>query len=120
MNVRGVPRDRLLEDTYLVSTKRAVESILSTLLARPMTNHRHEKRLASINANLTSLSCAWARVCGPCKPDHLLYTMQKRFCIKCNRSHWFFLEPIEFEQPELNPNDYWTSELEEMGFFDTN
>lgn len=89
------------------------------VLGGEMNHHRSEKRLSSINANLTSLSCAWAKVCGPCRPDHLLYTMQKRFCIKCNRSHWFFLEPIEFEQPELNPNEYWTSELEEMGFFDS-
>jgi len=90
------------------------------VLGGEMSHHRSEKRLARAKFNLTSLSCGWARVCGPAKPDHLLYTMEKRFCIKCNRSHWFFLEPIEFEQPELNPNEYWTLELEEMGFFDIN
>ena len=83
-----------------------------------MNHHRSEKRLAVAKLNLSSLSCGWAKVCGPAKPDHLLFTMQKRFCIKCNRSHWFFLEPVEFEQPELNPKLFWTSELEEMGFFD--
>jgi len=80
--------------------------------------HRHEKRLGVLKENLPALSCAWAKVCGPLKPDHLLYEMEKRYCIKCNRSHWFFLERIDFEPHVFNPNDYDILELREMGYFD--
>jgi hypothetical protein len=83
-----------------------------------MMHHRHEKRFGVLKQNLSGLSCAWAKVCGPVKPDHLLFEMEKRYCIKCNREHWFFLKQIQFEpQPQFDPNEYWTSELEEMGFF---
>lgn len=82
-----------------------------------MSFHRHERRFGQIKQNLASLSCAWARVCGPNKPDHLLYTMEKRHCIICNRSHWFFLEQIPFELTKFDPNEYYYSELVEMGFF---
>ena len=81
-------------------------------------NHKHEKRLGVLKQNLSALSCAWAKVCGPHKPNHLLYKMEKRYCIKCNRSHWFFLERIDFECTKFNPNEYWHSELVEMGYFD--
>ena len=81
-------------------------------------HHRHEKRLGQLKQNLAGLSCAWARVCGPNKPDHLLFTMEERYCIKCNRRHWFFLERIEWEQPKFDPNDYDILELREMGYFD--
>ena len=83
-----------------------------------MNHHRSEKRLPRLKLNLSSLSCGWARVCGPCKPDHLLFTMEERYCIKCNRQHWFFLERIEWEQPNFDPSSYTVSELEEMGYFD--
>lgn len=83
-----------------------------------MNHHRSEKRLARLKPNLASLSCGWARVCGPCKPDHLLFTMEERYCIRCNRRHWFFLERIEWEQPKFNPNDYDILELREMGYFE--
>ena len=90
------------------------------VLGGEMNHHRSEKRLATAKNNLTSLSCGWARVCGPRKPDHLLYTMENRYCIKCNRMHWFFLEPMEFVEPKLDPRKFTTSELEEMGYFDQN
>ncbi len=83
-----------------------------------MNHHRSEKRLARLKPNLTSLSCGWARVCGPAKPDHLLFTMEERYCIKCNRRHWFFLERIEWEQPRMDPSLFTLSELEEIGYFD--
>lgn len=81
-------------------------------------NHKHEGRLARLKDDLLALSCAWARVCQNVKPDHLLFKMERRFCIKCNRSHWFFLERIDFENNEFNPNDFTYSELEQMGYFD--
>ena len=81
--------------------------------------HRHEKRFGVLKQNLSALSCAWAKVCGPRKPDHLLYKMQRRYCVKCTREHWFFLEQLEFEPPpKFDPNDYWYSELVDMGYFD--
>jgi len=83
-----------------------------------LTVHRSERRLPSVVANLNSLSCAWAKVCRDGKPDHLLFEMERRYCIKCNRLHWFFLKPIEFEQKKFDPNEYYTSELWEMGYFD--
>lgn len=82
-------------------------------------HHRHEKRFGVLKQNLSALSCAWAKVCGPVKPDHLLYKMQLRYCVKCTREHWFFLERLEFEpQPEFDPNQYSYSELVEMGYFE--
>jgi hypothetical protein len=81
-------------------------------------NHKHEKRLGVLKQNLSALSCAWARVCGPQKPNHLLFKMKKRYCIKCNRSHWFFLERIDFEANNFDSGQFTVSELEEMGYFD--
>ena len=79
--------------------------------------HRHEKRLGVLKQDLSALSCAWAKVCGPMKPDHLSYEMERRYCIKCNRQHWFFTSSIEYVQPVFDPNQYWYSELVQMGFF---
>jgi hypothetical protein len=81
-------------------------------------HHRKEKRLPSVKDNLSALSCAWAKVCGPKKPDHLLYSMKLRYCIKCNRQHWFFLEQLEYTPIVFNPNDYDILALQEMGYFD--
>lgn len=81
-------------------------------------HHSHEKRFGVIKQDLNRLSCAWARVCGPRKPDHLLYEMEQRYCIKCARKHWFFLEQLQFERNDFDPNEYWHSELVEMGYFD--
>lgn len=81
-------------------------------------HHRHEKRFGVLKQNLSALSCAWAKVCGPMKPDHLSFEMEKRYCIKCNRDHWFLTKFIEYVQPEFDPNQFWTSELEELGYFD--
>jgi hypothetical protein len=82
-------------------------------------HHRHEKRHGR-KLNLNQLSCTIHRV----TPEHrkmekplLLYEMELRYCIKCNSKHWFLGERIENPDPEFNPNDYWTWELEEMGFF---
>lgn len=47
----------------------------------------------------------------------LLYEMELRYCIKCNSKHWFLGEKIENTDLQFNPNDYWTWQLEEMGFF---
>ena len=85
-------------------------------------HHRHERRLGRRIRN-TQLACAWFRVLNKnggdlVKPDHLLYEMEMQWCIKCNAVHWMFGEKIEFEQTELDPNEFWTSELEEMGFFE--
>ena len=88
------------------------------VLGGEMNHHRSEKRLAHINLSLTQLSCGWARVCRDAKPDHLLFTMEERYCIKCNRKHWFFLERIEWEQPRMDPSMFTLSELEEIGYFD--
>jgi hypothetical protein len=88
------------------------------VLGGEMNHHRSERRLANINLSLTKLSCGWARICRDAKPDHLLYKMEKRFCIKCARSHWFFLEALEFEQPRLDPSKLSLSELEEIGYFE--
>lgn len=83
-----------------------------------MTTHRHEKRLGRVLKNLSSLSCGWFKVCKTEKPDHLAYEMEKRWCIKCNAQHWFFTKQIEIENLSgFNPDDYWTWQLEEMGFF---
>lgn len=81
-----------------------------------MTIHSHEKRHGRI-WTMQQLSCAWAQVCKTEKPDHLLYKMELRYCIRCNRDHWFFTERIEFEQAVIDPNEYWYSELIEMGYF---
>ena len=88
------------------------------VLGGEMNHHRSEKRLANVNLSLTKLSCGWARICRDAKPEHLLYTMEKRYCIKCNRQHWFFLERIEWVQPKFDPNDFDILELREMGYFD--
>ena len=79
-------------------------------------HHNHERRFGRV-IPLSQLSCAWYSVCGENKPL-LTYEMEKRFCIKCNAQHWFFVKKIEFEQPEFNPNDHWISDLYEMGYFD--
>ena len=47
----------------------------------------------------------------------LLFELTMRYCIKCNAQHWFIGNEIEFEQTEFDPNDYWISELYEMGYF---
>lgn len=84
-------------------------------------HHRHEKRLGRV-IKQSELSCAWYRVLNKkgrdlVKPDHLLFEMEMRYCIKCNVIHWFLGEKIEFVQPEFNPNDYDILELREMGYF---
>jgi hypothetical protein len=88
-----------------------------------LVNHRHEKRLGRL-LNNASLSCAWYKVCGTeedgsaVKPWHLSYELTLRYCIKCNAEHYFLGKVVDIAQPEFNPNDYWTWQLEEMGFFD--
>jgi len=44
--------------------------------------------------------------------------MEYKYCIKCNNTHWFFIREIPFEQTEFDPDEFWTWQLEEMGFFD--
>jgi hypothetical protein len=110
----------LLENSLVVHVTRARAKYLSSLLAgvEELTTHRHEKRLGRVLKNLSSLSCGWFKVCKTEKPDHLAYEMELRYCIKCNTEHWFFLKRIEFEQTVFDPNEHWTWQLEEMGFFD--
>ena len=84
------------------------------------THHTHERRFGRVLTN-NQFSCAIYRATPAdrrLEKPHLLYQMEYRYCIKCNARHWFLGEKIEFEQAEFNPNDYWTSELVEMGFFD--
>lgn len=82
-------------------------------------HHRHEKRHGR-KLSKNQMSCAIFRI----TPENrrmekplLLYEMTFRYCIKCANEHWFMGEKIETDQAEFNPNDYWTWELEEMGFF---
>ena len=119
--------DRLLESSLVVHQTSARKKHLSSLLERVeevivldnhSTHHRSERRLGRVLRDLSALSCAWSRVCKSVKPDHLLYEMEYKYCIKCNKTHWFFVKEIPFEQTEFNPNDHWTWQLEEMGFFD--
>lgn len=82
-------------------------------------HHRHEKRHGRF-LSPNQLSCTIYRI----TPENLrkekpllLYAMSWRYCIRCNDEHWFMGERIEPDQTDFNPNDYWTWELEEMGFF---
>ena len=82
-------------------------------------HHQHEKRHGRFLSK-NQLSCTIYRV----TPENrrmekplLLYEMTFRYCIKCANEHWFLGERIEPDQSEFNPNDYWTWQLEEMGFF---
>lgn len=83
------------------------------------THHRHEKRLGRI-LNKNQFSCMMYRatpVNRRSEKPQLLFELEMRYCIKCNASHWFLGEPIVFEQTEFDPNEHWTWQLEEMGFF---
>ena len=83
-------------------------------------HHTHERRFGRV-LSLNQMSCAMYRATPAnrrLEKPHLLYEMEMRYCIKCNAQHWFLGERIAFEQPEFNPNDYWISELYEMGYFD--
>ena len=82
--------------------------ILSSLLEGVVitTHHTNEKRLGRIISE-AQLSCAWYRVLGkkngePVKPDHLLFEMEKRWCIKCNTIHWVFGERLDFAENSTN------------------
>ena len=83
-------------------------------------HHTHERRFGRVLTN-NQLSCAIYRatpVDRKTEQPLLLYEMEWRYCIKCNAFHWFMGKRIELEQPAFNPNDFWTSELYEMGYFD--
>lgn len=82
--------------------------------------HTNEKRLGRV-LNKNQFSCVMFKA----TPEHrrsekpqLLFELEMRYCIKCNAQHWFIGDKIEFEQTEFNPKEYWTWQLEEMGFFD--
>ena len=82
-------------------------------------HHQHEKRHGR-TLSKNRFSCAMFRM----TPENLrkekpllLYDMTYRYCIKCANQHWFIGERIEPEKSDFNPNDYWTWQLEEMGFF---
>lgn len=82
-------------------------------------HHTHERRFGRVLTN-NQLSCAIYRATPKDRKwekPHLLFEMEMRYCIKCNTQHWFMGKKIEFEQPVFNPNDYWLSELYEMGYF---
>jgi hypothetical protein len=82
-------------------------------------HHTHERRFGRVLTN-NQFSCAIYRATSATlktvKPL-LLYEMEWRYCIKCNASHWFLGEKLEFEQPVFDPNDFETVALEKMGFF---
>ena len=83
-------------------------------------HHRSEKRLPLI-LDKNQFSCMMNRatpVDRKWEKPHLLFHMEMRYCIKCNTRHWFLGEKIEFEQADFDPNEYWSWQLEEMGFFD--
>jgi len=82
-------------------------------------HHQHEKRHGR-TLDKNRFSCAMYRI----TPENLrkekpllLYDMTYRYCIKCANQHWFIGEKIESDQSDFNPNEYWTWQLEEMGFF---
>jgi len=84
-------------------------------------HHQHEKRHGRVLSR-RQLGCAWFKLLGtiedvPVKPDHLAYELTLRYCITCNAQHWFFGDRVEYIPPQFNPEDYFTTELEEMGFF---
>lgn len=82
-------------------------------------HHRHEKRHGRF-LKPNQLSCTIYRVTPEDRKMEkplLLYEMELRYCIKCNAQHWFLGERIESDQSDFNPNEYWTWQLEEMGFF---
>lgn len=86
-----------------------------------MTIHRNEKRLGRVLHNKNQFSCLMYKatpVDRRKERPHLLYEMSFRYCIKCANEHWFLGERIELELTEFNPNDYFISELYEMGYFD--
>jgi len=82
-------------------------------------HHQHEKRHGR-NLSKNQFSCAMYRMTPEDSRKEkplLLYDMTYRYCIKCANQHWFIGENIEPEPSEFNPNEYWTWQLEEMGFF---
>lgn len=85
-----------------------------------MTIHRNEKRLGRVLQNKNQFSCLMYKatpVNRRSEKPQLLFEMEMRYCIKCNDQHWFLGERIEFEPTAFNPNEHWTWQLEQMGFF---
>ena len=83
-------------------------------------HHTHERRFGRVLTN-NQLSCAIYRATPADRKSekpHLLYEMTWRYCIKCTAMHWFMGKKIEFVQPSFNPDEKWTWQLEQMGFFD--
>lgn len=83
-------------------------------------HHRSEKRLRRI-WNKNQFSCIMFKATPEHRrkeKPHLLFDLEMRYCIKCNAKHWFLGEEIPFEQTDFDPNQYWYSELVEMGYFD--
>jgi hypothetical protein len=82
-------------------------------------HHTHERRFGRVLTN-NQLSCAIYRATPADRKTEkplLLYEMEWRYCMRCNAAHWFMGNKIELEQTEFNPNEYWISELYEMGYF---
>lgn len=89
-------------------------------MSAPGNHHNHERRFGRVLTN-NQFSCAIYRATPADRKwekPHLLYEMEMRYCIKCNSQHWFMGKKIELEQTVFNPKDFWTWQLEEMGFFD--
>ena len=85
-----------------------------------MVIHTNEKRLGRV-LNKNQFSCVMYKATPAdrrSEKPQLLFELEMRYCIKCNDLHWFIGDRIEFEQAVFNPNEYWTWQLEEMGFFD--
>ena len=82
-------------------------------------HHQHEKRHGR-RLSTNQFSCAIYRTTPADRKMEkplLHYEMEMRYCIRCNAQHWFLGERLDPEVSAFNPNDYWTWQLEEMGFF---
>jgi len=83
-------------------------------------HHTHERRFGRVLTN-NQFSCAIYRATPAERKKekpHLLYQMEMRYCIKCNAQHWFLGKKLEFQDTGFNPNEHWTSELIDIGYFD--
>lgn len=85
-------------------------------------HHQNEKRLGRY-LDKRKFACAIARSTPDNirkeNPPLLMFELEWQYCITCNMPHWTLGEEIMFDQePGFNPNEYWTWQLEEMGFFD--
>lgn len=85
-----------------------------------LTIHNREKRVG-LDLDKRTFACIMFRATPKDKlhiKPKLLFEMKMEYCIVCNHPHWILGDPIEFKQESFNPNDYYLSELYEMGYFE--